>query len=360
MTSSIIRFAGPVLLACLISACGRNASAPPPPSVAVTTVQAVRSPFARSVTAFGAAIGNPRHARHLSLAHGGKVVAVMVSNGQSVDAGQTLLKIAAAPAARKAFKQARSALALARDQLARNQKLAAQHLATRAQVDASRKAVSDAKAAVQARRQLGGGQPVDIITAPAAGVVTSIQVTRGQRVPASAVLATFTPAHGLIAQLGVQPRQATHIAPGMPVTLQTVYGSSDTAQGMVSMVGHAVDPSTHLVPVQVTLPADWASRLVAGAALSARIDTARFKAWAVPRKAVQRDAHGDYVFQVEKGKAHRVNVKIVSPAGSPVGVTGALDAAAPVITLGSYEVSDGEAVHADHSATLRTRGTPAQ
>lgn len=360
MTSSIIRFAGPVLLACLVSACGRNAPAPAPPSVAVTTVQPVQHVFAHSVAAFGSARGNPRHARHLSVAHGGKVVAVMVSNGQSVDAGQTLLKIATAPAVRKAFKQAQNALALARDQLARNKKLAAQHLATQAQVDASRKAVSDAKAALQAQHQLGGGKAIDTITAPTAGVITRIQVTRGQRVPTNAVLATFTPAHGLIAQLGVQPHQATHIAPGMPVSLQAVYGSSGTAQGKVSMIGHAVDAATHLVPVEVTLPADWASHLVDGAALSARIDTARFKAWAVPRKALQRDAHGDYVFQIEKGKAHRVDVKVVSPSGSPVGVTGALDAAAPVITLGSYEVSDGEVVRADHSATSHPRGTSAQ
>ncbi|HET7268678.1 MAG TPA: efflux RND transporter periplasmic adaptor subunit, partial [Oleiagrimonas sp.] len=215
MTSSIIRFAGPLLVVGLLSACGRQAGSTSPPSVAVSTAQPVQQVFVHSVTAFGSAISNPRHARHLSVAHGGEVVAVMVSNGQAVDAGQTLLKFAVAPTARKAFKQAQGALALARDQLARNKKLMQQHLATQAQVDSARKAVSDAKAALQAQRQLGGGQPVDTITAPTAGVITRIQVTRGQRVPANTALATFTPAHGLIAQLGVQPYQATHIALGM-------------------------------------------------------------------------------------------------------------------------------------------------
>lgn len=341
---------------CLISACGPNAPATSPPNVAVTTAQPVQRLFHHSVYAFGSAISNPRHARHLSLSHGGEVVAVGVSNGESVKAGQTLLKMAAAPAARKAFKQAQNALTLARDELARNRKLAARHLATQAQVDAARKAVSDAEAALQAQRRLGGGQAVDVVVAPSAGVVTQIQVTRGQRVPANTVLATFTPAHGLIAQLGVQPDQAAGIATGMTVTLQPVYGSSGDAQGKVSMVGHAVNPTSHLVPVLVTLPTDWASHLVAGAALSAQIDTDRFEAWAVPRKAVQSDAHGDYIFQIENGKAHRVDVKVVSPIGSPIGVTGALDAAAPVITLGSYEVSDGEAVHARRSPAAPAHG----
>lgn len=360
MKFPVVRFAGLALLACLVSACGRTTTAAAPPNVAVTMVQPRQQRFARSIAAFGSVIGNPRHARHLSLAHGGEVVAIMVSNGQSVAAGQTLMKIATAPAARQTFIQARNALALAQDQLTRNRKLAARHLATQAQVSAARKSVGDAKAALQAQRQLGGGQAVDRVTAPVAGVVTGIKVTRGQRVPANAVLATFTPAHGLVARLGVQPDQAAHIAPGMPVTLQTVYGPSGNVHGKVGMVGHAVDPATHLVPVQVALSADGASHLVAGSALSARIDTARFKAWAVPRQALQSDAHGDHVFQVEHGKAHRVGVKVVSSGGSPVGVTGSLDPHAPVITLGSYEVSDGQAVHAGHAGTSRERGTPVQ
>jgi len=360
MTFSIIRFVGPLLVAGLLGACGHQAGSPSPPGMTVSTAQPVQKVFAHRVTAFGTAIGNPRHARHLSLAHGGEVVGVMVSDGQSVSAGQALLKMATAPAVRKAFKQAQSALVLARDQLARNKKLMAQHLATQAQVDGARKAVSDAEAALQAQREMGGGQPVDIITAPTAGVITRIQVTRGQRVPANTVLATFTPAHGLIAQLGVQPHQATGIESGMPVTLRAVYGSFGRAHGEVSMVGHAVDPTTHLVPVQVTLPTEWASHLVAGAALSARIDTSRHKAWAVPRKALQSDAHGNYIFQVEKGRAHRIDVKVVSPQGNVVGVTGELDASAPVITLGSYEVSDGEAVHARQSTSVPAHGASVQ
>lgn len=344
MMSTFARFAGAVLVVGLLSACSHNADAPAPPSVAVTTVQPTKRPFTDSIAAIGSAISNPRHARHLSLAHGGEVVAVMVSNGQSVHAGEVLLKIAAAPAARKTYKQAQSALALARDELARDKQLATQHLATRAQVDAARKAVGDAEATLQAQRQLGGGQAIDTVTAPAAGVITNVQVTRGQRVPANTALATFTPTSGLIAQLGVQPDQAARLAPGMPVIVHAVYGASAAAQGKVSMVGHAVDPSTHLVPVQVTLPASWAAHVVAGAALSARIQTVSYDAWAVPRSSLRHDAKGDFLFQADHGHARRVDVTVRSPAGDTVGVTGKLDPQLPVIVLGAYELSNGMAV----------------
>lgn len=313
-------------------------------SVAVSTVKPLQRPFTDSVDAVGSAISDPRHARTLSLAHGGQVVAIMTTDGESVHAGAPLLKIAADPATRQAYTQAQSALQLARGELTRAETLAAQHLATQSHVDAARKAAVDAQAAVQAQRRLGGAQAIDTITAPDTGVVTAIQVTRSQRVQANAPLLTFTPAHGLIAQLGLQADEAARIAPGMPVSLHAVYGPSDGARGHVGMVGNAVDPTTHLVPVQVTIPNAWATRLVAGAALSAQIRTDHYVAWAVPRQSLRHDDKGDYLFQFDHGIARRVDVTVRSPAGDTVGVDGKLDPQRPVIVLGAYELKDGMAV----------------
>jgi hypothetical protein len=48
-----------------------------------------------------------------------------------------------------------------------------------------------------------------------------------------------------------------------------------------------------------------------------------------------------------------VDVKVLAPDGSPVGVAGALDPHAPVITLGSYEISDGDPVRGAPAAASR-------
>ncbi|MDO1528789.1 efflux RND transporter periplasmic adaptor subunit [Fulvimonas sp. R45] len=353
MTTSPFRFAAPLLALVLLAGCAHGGSddedsgtTTPASSVAVTTAMPVRRGFHDSVEAFGEATGDPRHARSLSLAHGGQVVAVLASAGQAVHAGTPLLRIAPDPATRQAWTQARSALALAQDELQRTGALAARHLATQSQLAAARKAVSDAQAALAAQRALGGAQATDVLAAPSDGVVTQVQVALGERFAANAPLLAFVPAGGLLAQLGVPADQASGVVAGMPVAVRAVYGDA-RGEGRVLVAGAAVDPQTHLVPVQVALPAALAARLTPGAALEAQIETASYTAWAVPRRAVLHDDKGGYLFQLDHGKARRVDVRLRHPGGDSVGVLGKLDAALPVIVQGAYELDDGMAVRED-------------
>jgi len=309
--------------------------------VTVTTVKPVQRSFHDAIEAFGSAQGDARRARSLNLAHGGEVIAVLVTEGQAVHVGDPLLKIATDPVTRSAYAQAQSALTLARGELARVTQLASQHLATQSQVAAANKAMIDAEAGLQAQQTLGGATAEEAVTAPADGVVTHLQVTLGERVQANAPLLDFTPTKGLIAELGVQPDQAARIKPGMSVLLSAVYGDVSAVQGHVSMLGNAVDAQTHLLPVQASIPATLAAQLVNGAALDAQIQTADYTAWALPRLALRHDDDGDYLFQLDHGKAKRVNVKVRAPDGDTVGVEGALDAALPVVVLGAYELDDG-------------------
>ncbi len=350
-----LAFAGGLLL--LLSACSSHepADTETQAPVEVATVMPVRQTFHANVAAFGTLAADSRSALTLSLPQAGQVIATEAIAGRRVQRGTVLLKLATDPATRSAYLQARSALRLARDDLIRTERLHEEKLATNAQLDAARKALADAQANLDAQAALGGAQAVTDLTAPADGVVTALDVQRGERVAAGAKLVEFAPQAALAALLGVEPEQAARLRTGMPVTIHAVYASRGTPplRGTVAMVGDAVNPQTHLVDVVATL--DERVPLAAGTALSATIDTARFQAWAVPRNALQSDATGSYVLQVEHGKAQRVNVKVVAPDGSPVGVEGALDPEAPVITLGSYEVSDGDAVC---SPSLPGRGCP--
>ena len=312
--------------------------------IAVTTVMPLQRTFHATVEALGSAMGDPHHARAISLAHGGQIVAVSVAAGQTVSRGQPLLTITPDPATRSAYQQAQSALTLAQGELRRTEQLAAQRLATQSQLATARKVLADAQIALDAQRALGGGSAQETVDAPADGVVTALSVGLGDRVAANAPLLSFTPAHALVAVLGVQPESGATLHAGMAVQLHSVYGPAESFLGTLRMVGQSVDPQTHLLPAQVELPAEASATLVAGAALSAQIRTSDFSAWAVPRAAVLNDEQGDYLFQIEHGKAKRVEVKLRSPDGDTVGVQGALDAQAPVIVLGVYELNDGDAV----------------
>lgn len=340
---------GALLMAASLAGCGgapaADKSAETKPTVAVTSMTAQQQTFHNTVLAWGSAMGDPDQARAITLAHGGQIIGVPVSPGQTVKRGQTLLVMAPDPAARQAFQQAQSALTLANGELQRTQQLATQRLATHSQVAAARAALADAKASLAAQRAIGGGASAqEKINAPVDGVVTALNVSLGQRVSANAPLLNFTPAHALIAQLGIQPQDVASLQPGMQVQVQQVYDPTKTLVGTLRVVGQAVEPTTGLYPAKVELPASASADLVIGASLSAQIRTNGFTAWAVPRDAVLNDQQGDYLFQIEQGQAKRVEVKLLSPDGKTVGVSGPLDPNAKVIVLGVYELTDGAAV----------------
>lgn len=330
------------------------------PAVEVSTAMPVRRTFHAKVAAYGQLAADSRSALSLSLPQPGEITATEAIAGQRVKRGDALLKLATDPATRNAYLQAQSALKVARDDLARTVRLQAEKLATNVQLDAARKALADAQATLDAQAQLGGAQPVVMLRAPSNGVVTALDVQRGQRVAAGAALLRFTPDAALAAQLGIDPGAAADVHVGMPVTVKPVYAVHGVPplHATVAMVGDAVNPQSHLIDVVATLDAN--TSMPAGTALSATIATTPMKAWAVPRDALQSDQRGEFVLQIEHGKARRVDVKVLAPDGSPVGVGGALDAHAPVITLGSYEVSDGDPVRASAPATSAPQGTAAR
>jgi RND family efflux transporter MFP subunit len=328
-----------------LAACssGEQPGANPPP-ITVSAVMPVRHTFHAQVAAFGQLAVDQRKALSLSVPHAVRVIGTQVVAGQRVQRGQPLLELETDPATRSAYLKAQSALQVARDELARSKRLHAERLATNAQLDAARKALGDAQAALAAQAKLGGAQTDTTLRAPVAGVVTTLSAQAGQQVNAGTTLIQFAPTAALAAQLGVDPGAAADIRAGMPVRLDQVYGAPGTPplHATVAMVGDAINPQSHLVDVIATLDAEV--HLPAGTALSGTIETTPFEAWAVPRNALQSDAGGSFVFQIEHGKATRVDVKVLAPDGSPVGVEGALHLHAPVITLGSYEISKGDSV----------------
>lgn len=335
------------LAACSSSGGDTSGNANQNSPVTVQTAMPVQRVFHTRVEAFGTLAGDSRHTQTLTLPQAGQIVAAQVTPGRSVRRGQTLLKLATDPNARNAYQQAVNALNQARDELTRTQRLHAEKLATNSQLDAARKALADAQAALDAQAKLGGAQAVTALTAPSNGVVTALDVSLGERVAAGAKLLEFTPQSALAAQLGVAPEQAARIRPGMAATITPVYATDpEPLRGTVTVASDAVNPQTHLVDVLVSIDGAANLSLAAGAALSARIDVAQFSAWSVPRDALLNDEQGAYVFQIERRKAHRIAVKVVSPDGDPIGVDGKLDPNAPVIALGAYELSDGDAVKA--------------
>lgn len=351
-----------VLLLGSLAACGQAApddddDAPPPANqvIEVTVATPQQQTFHDTIKAWGSA--DPVYPIAVNLPHGGRVADLNVAPGQAVKRGDRLLTVAPDPTAQAAFRQAQTAVTLAAGELKRTEQLAAERLATQSQLATARKALADAQAALEAQRALGGGAGTEPVKAPLDGVVTDVNVKLGERFAANAQLLSFTPAHSLLAQLGVQPEDGDALHEGMPVALHAVYGHGVDMRGKLSMVGQSVDPQTHLVPVIAELPATGRVP-AAGTLLAATIQTADYRAWALPRAAVLHDDQGDFVWLDDHGHAKRVGVTLRHPDGDPVGVLGPLGAGSRVIVVGAYELNDGDAVKS-HASTAAAATAPA-
>lgn len=310
------------------------------PTVLVRLVAARRGEAPVMISAYGQAAPATTAAVSLNIPQPGQVIQVKVTPGQSVRRGAVLLVFATAPSALASYRQAQTALTLARTQRLHQQQLLAQQLATRDQLAVADKAVADAQAQLAALSREGAGRATTILTAPFDAVVTATPVAQGERPQAGAPLVGLARASGLQVTVGVEPGLRREIRLGAPVRLEPVGGGA-AVSGRVIRVDAALNTKSRLVDVDIAAPAD---AVLSGQAFMAQIAVGSRAGWLVPHASVRVEEGRAFLFQVEAGKARRVEVSI-SQAGRDVDVVeGALNASLPVVVEGAFQLDDGMAV----------------
>ncbi len=312
----------------------------PAPSALVTTETPRRGVLPATVTGYGTARPAPGASVALAVQHAGEIARLDVTQGETVAKGAPLLTIAAAPAVVAQLRQARTALALARGERAHTAQLRAQHLATQDQLAQADRAVADATATLEALRREGGGVPVQVLRAPFAGFVAAVAVTQGQLVAANAPLLTLNRQGGLVVTVGIDPAAQAQLRPGQPARLIPLGGGA-TLAGTVRVVSAMIDPRTHLVDTVIDVRA---GDPLGGESYRAVIRVGEHAGWIVPRDAVLTDAEGPAVFQVARGHAVRVGVRVLGEHGARSVVAGPVDPKRPLVTTGNYQLSPGMAV----------------
>ncbi len=324
-------------------AASADAAAPAP----VATIRS-ELPRARSVAEMLDVFGDVAagQASGLSFARAGQITQLAVMVGDPVKKGQVLATLVPDPAVRQAYQQAVDAVALARRERDRQALLLESHLATQSLLDAAEKALRDAQGTAKALDEQGGGQDTSQLLAPFDGVITTVSALQGDRVQAAAPVLQIGRDDSLRVTLGIEPAVRTRVHAGTPVTLRAV-GAPDAQAPIalrVSDVQNAVDAKTQLIGVVVLLPRGVAAQLAPGMKVQAQLQVGAVQAVAVPHAAVLTDERGDYVFQVDGGKARRVKVTRRLDNGTLVAVDGLADLKLPVVTEGNYELEDGMAV----------------
>ncbi len=325
-------------------------------SVLVVAQAPVKGTLSRPLTAYGIVQPASNGSMAIASLHAAQVLRLRVVQGQVVAAGEPLLDLGADPAASLAYAQALSDLKLAQGELARARQLLAERLATNSQVEQAAKAARDAEATLQARQREGGTKPVDVVSAPVAGVITTVAVSNGDHVQPGTTLLDIATAGGATGILGIAPEERALVKPGQAVKLVDLDAPGGEIGATIMLVGGMADPKTGLFTVVVKPVDATTSPLTSGAHLRGTIAAEGVSGWIAPRDAVLTDGDGPFVFQISGGKATRIAVKILAAAGNQMAVSGPLDPKKNLVITGNYQLTDGAAVREQAEAKAASPG----
>ena len=326
---------------CLLIAVEVHAEPGPAVSALVNTVPLRQMNLSNRVTGYGTVLPEPGATVNLNLPRAGQVTKVLVSSGQSVKKGQTLLSLGPDPSGLMTYRQSKNAVAYATSELARTRSLFEKQLATRLQVDAADKALKDAEQTLSAQSMVGNGDKHTELVAPFSGLIVATSVSQGDRVQPGINLVQLSHTAYMRTQIGIEPEDSRKIHAGMDVKLTSVFDPTRSTGGKVIQVGGQIDSQTQLVLVTVRFPGGV---FLPGSRLQGEISIDNHTSLAVPRSAVLRDENGDYIFQVMGGKAKRIAVQPGIEDGNWVEVHGPGLLKAPVVSVGNYELDNGMAV----------------
>lgn len=280
------------------------------------------------------------------------VAGIEVRLGEEIPAGAPLIRLAPSPTTAASYTQAKSALSVAQRLVASTRKLVAEHLATAQQLADAEKSESDARSTLQALDAVGAGG-AHVIRAPFRAIVTALSTTPGSIVAEGAALLDLAAPRNLVLNAGVVPAQAAAIHANDEAIVQVI-GAAQSVPAKVLVGGAVAEADTGLVPVSIALPP---GPFLPGEMAQATITTGQIHGYVVPHAAVLvNDSGAPYVVQATNGVAHKVTIKVLDANGDQDVISGALDARAPLVLTGNYQLDDGMKVRLANSPQAAAGG----
>jgi len=301
-----------------------------------------RKRIEEELTAYGTVAAARGKSRALSVPYECRVVKVMVSEGQMVNAGSALLQIEASPASALDLSKARSEQESAAETLKLVKERLDMKLATRQELIDAELRHKAAESLLQSLERRGVRQ--GIIKAPISGVISAINVQQGRLVPAGDVMVEETGANQINVRLGVETEDIGFLSPGQNVILYPV--NTPGAHPVTGLIGHIerqVNPVNRLVDVYVEPAPD--SNLLLNDYVRGTIVAASEEGLVVPRSAVLPDDTRYILFTIKDGRAVKHIIEIGLENKQEIQVIGPdLSEGLPVVIVGNSELEAGMAV----------------
>ena len=310
-----------------------------PDAVPVEVVKAALRPIAASYT--GTAALEPRGESQVVAKTSGVAQSVMVEEGQTVRAGQALVRLDS-DRSRLAVAQAQAQMQKLENNYRRAQQLVGQQMISANDVDQIKYDLENARAQ---HRMAALELSYATVTAPISGVIATRSIKTGNFVQINTPIFRIVDDSRLEATLNVPERELATLKAGQPVTLAVDALPGQTFTGTVDRISPVVDSGSGTFRVVSTF--DGGGLLQPGMFGRIRIGyDQRADALVVPRTALLDDEGDPAVFVVREGKAVRVPVKLGYMDGEWVEVREGLKIGDGVVTAGKIALRDGTAVEA--------------
>ena len=306
-------------------------------AVPVEVAKAARRAIAASYT--GTASLEPRAESQVVAKTSGVALAVMVEEGQRVQAGQPLVRLDP-DRARLAVAQSEAQMRKLENSYQRAQKLVQQQLVSAADVDQLRYDLENARAMDRmATLELS----YTTVVAPISGVVASRDIKPGNFVQINSPIFRIVDSQRLEATLNVPEREIAKLRPGQQVRLVADALPGREFTGSVDRVAPVVDTGTGTFRVVAAFAGDGELQPGMFTRLGINYDQ-RADALVVPRTALLEDGGEPAVYVVRDGKAARSALKLGYDEAGWVEVREGLQAGDAVVVAGKAALREGSAV----------------
>ncbi len=306
-------------------------------AIPVEVVKASRRAVAASYT--GTAALEPRGEAQVVAKTSGVALSVLVEEGQTVQAGQPLVRLDA-DRLRLAVAQADAQMRKLENNYSRARQLVAQQMISANDLDQIKYDLENARAQHRlAKLELS----YSTVKAPISGVIASRSIKTGNFVQINTPIFRIVDDGQLEATLNVPEREIATLRAGQPVTLVADALPGRSFSGTVDRIAPVVDSGSGTF--RVILAFEGGDLLQPGMFARIRIDyDERANALVVPRSALLEDQSDIAVFVVRDAKAKRVPVKLGYAEGEWIEVRDGLKMGDAVVTAGKVALRDGSDV----------------
>lgn len=334
-----------LLQACNSSdAAGTMASDTAPPTDAIPVKVMDLAPTERAVTVHAAGLFSTDDETVLSFKAGGIVSAVLVKEGDHVNAGQLLATLDLTEINAQ-VQQAELGLEKSTRDLERAEHLHRDSVASLEQLQNAR---TGRDVAQQQYNAAAFNQRYAQIRAAADGFVLKKFVNAGQLVgPGTPVVQVNGAGKATwVLKAGVSDKDWALLAPGDSATITADALPGKVLHGVVSSRSMGADPMSGAFQVEVRVTGEEAKQLASGLYGKVSIATRQHvKGWAVPYEALlDGDRDTGFAFVVKDGKAVKVPVRIAAIHGDKAILDRGLEGQAQLIVSGSAYLTNGSAV----------------